>query len=308
MKKFYLALMCIAALALTACGGKSGSASSSGESSNAGGLTDGKWPASIYDKYGIPEPETKGQIVCTQFEDTEGSYQYEVYFNGVTKEEMQAWVKKLLDKGFRVPKYTKERIDNGRSDYDAYLYQPEDMKDKRLRIQFDFERPMSFEYYTDEPNPAFVVVERDEQYVIEYNFTVSLSPMKNQVDLDGSIEDLNLKAEDFAGIPGVRVVHLSKGSMMGPGMDVVWYGDHQLTKEDFDAVHKKILDVLDAKGCKFQHAFSGKDMTAEEIAAEGIRSYGVKLNDKQFTLMSVADARVDDFGGSIKFQFAKARK
>ena len=91
-------------------------------------------------------------------------------------------------------------------------------------------------------------------------------------------------------------------------MDVVWYGDHQLTKEDFDAVHKKILDVLDAKGCKFQHAFSGKDMTAEEIAAEGIRSYGVKLNDKQFTLMSVADARVDDFGGSIKFQFAKARK
>ena len=111
MKKFYLALMCIAALALTACGGKSGSASSSGESSNASGLADGKWPASIYDKYGIPEPETKGQIVCTQFEDTEGSYQYEVYFNGVTKEEMQAWVKKLLDKGFRVPKYTKERID-----------------------------------------------------------------------------------------------------------------------------------------------------------------------------------------------------
>ena len=57
--------MCIAALALTACGGKSGSSSSSGESegSSEGGLAAGKWPASIYDKYGIPEPETKGKSI-----------------------------------------------------------------------------------------------------------------------------------------------------------------------------------------------------------------------------------------------------
>ena len=90
--------MCIAALALTACGGKSGSSSSSSDesgSSSASGLADGKWPASIYDKYGIPEIETKGRIVFTNFDSNDNSYQYQVDYNGVTKEEMQAYVKKL---------------------------------------------------------------------------------------------------------------------------------------------------------------------------------------------------------------------
>lgn len=311
MKKIYLALMCIAALALTACGGKSGSGSSSGESSsNAGGLADGKWPAAIYDKYGIPEIETKGQIVFTQFEDTEGSYQYEVYYNGVTKEEMQAWVKKLQEKGFRLPKYTQERVDGGRRDPDCLIFLPGEQKDKRLRISFDFEHPMSFEYYADEPNPAFVVKKaenEDEQDVIEYNFAVSLNPIKNQVDLEGGIDALNLKAEDFAGIPGIRYIHLSN-SMMGPSIDMNWFADHQLTQESFDAVHKKVLEVLTAKGCKFQHTFSGKDMTPEELTAQGIHSYVVKLNDQQFTMMTFCDERVGDFGGAIKFSFAKARK
>lgn len=70
MKKLTLSLMCIVALMLTACGGgKSGNSGSSSESSeNAGGLADGKWPASVYDKYGIPEIETKGRIVYTKFD------------------------------------------------------------------------------------------------------------------------------------------------------------------------------------------------------------------------------------------------
>ena len=67
MKKLSIALMCIAALMLAACGGKSGGSASSNESSdNSSGLVDGKWPAAVYDKYGIPEIETKGHIVCTE--------------------------------------------------------------------------------------------------------------------------------------------------------------------------------------------------------------------------------------------------
>ena len=75
MKKFYVALMCIAALAMTACGGgKSGGAASGGESASTGGLEDGKWPAAIYEKYGIPEIETKGKIVYTELTGEDQSY------------------------------------------------------------------------------------------------------------------------------------------------------------------------------------------------------------------------------------------
>lgn len=309
MKKILFAIVILAA-GLSSCGGgKSSNSSSSELSSSTSGLADGKWPAAIYDKYGIPEIETKGQIVYTQFDDTEGSYQYEVLYNGVTKEEMQAYVKKLQEKGFRLPKYTQERVDGGRRDPDCYIYLPEEKQDKRLRISFDFVNPMSFEYYADEPNPAFVVKKaqnEDEQDVIEYNFGVSLNPLKNKQELEGSIESLNLKAEDFAGIPNVRVVRL--GDAQSPGMTISYYGDHQLTKESFEAVHKKVLDVLTAKGCQFQHAFSGKEMTAEELSAQGIHSYGVKLNDKQYIMLTLCDDRVGDFGGSIKFLFNKTNK
>lgn len=313
MKKLGIKMICIAVtVLLMACGGngKSGSSASdeASESSNASGLVDGKWPAAIYDKYGIPEIETKGKIVFTELTNEDQSYQYRVYYNGVTKEEMQAWVKKLQEKGFRVPSYTQERIDNGRRDDDAFLYQPGEQKDMLLRMTFDFENPMSFEYYAEDPNPAFVIVERDDEYYIDYNFTVSLKAMKNQVELEGSIDALNLKAEDLAGIPNVRVVRMSNGGAMGAGMDIAFFPDHQLTKESFEAVHKKVLDVLASKGCKFQHTFSGKEMTAEQLTAEGIHSYGVSLNDQKFLMMTLCDDRVGDFGGSIKFQFNKSRK
>ena len=303
MKKLSIALMCFAALALAACGGKSGGSASSDESSsNASGLPDGKWPAAIYDKYGIPEIETKGRIVFTELNDQDQSYQYKVYYNGVTKEEMQAYVKTLKDKGFRVPWYTQERIDNGRSDLDAILYQPEDKSDRTLRIQFDFENPMSFEYYSDEPNPAFEVVERDGESYIDYNFAVSLCTINNQPKAEGSIEALGLTAADLNGIPNVRTINM-QGSATGGSISVNLYGDHQLAEGDMDAIHDKLADVLEAKGVKCYHTFSGKEMNAEQLKADKVRSYVVEKDGKKFMMMAMTDDRIGDFGCHIDYRF-----
>ena len=303
MKKLSIALMCFVALALTACGGKSGGSSSSDESSsNAGALPDGKWPAAVYDKYGIPEIETKGHIVCTELNGEEASYLYRVYYNGVTKEEMQAYVKTLKEKGFRVPWYTQERIDGGRSDLDAILYQPEDKSDKTLRIQFDFEHPMSFEYYADEPNPAFEVVERDGESYIDYNFAVSLCTINNQPEAEGSIEALGLTAADLNGIPNVRTVNM-QGSATGGSIGVSLYGDHQLAEGDMDAIHDKLADVFEAKGVKCYHTFSGKEMTAEQLKADKVRSYVVEKDGKKFMMMAMTDDRIGDFGCHIDYRF-----
>ena len=303
MKKLSITLMCFAALALAACGGKSGGSASSDESSsNASGLPDGKWPAAIYDKYGIPEIETKGRIVFTELNDQDQSYQYKVYYNGVTKEEMQAYVKTLKDKGFRVPWYTQERIDNGRSDLDAILYQPEDKSDRTLRIQFDFENPMSFEYYSDEPNPAFEVVERDGESYIDYNFAVSLCTINNQPKAEGSIEALGLTAADLNGIPNVRTINM-QGSATGGSISVNLYGDHQLAEGDMDAIHDKLADVLEAKGVKCYHTFSGKEMNAEQLKADKVRSYVVEKDGKKFMMMAMTDDRIGDFGCHIDYRF-----
>lgn len=308
MKKLSIALMCFAALAMAACGGKSGGSSSSdGSSSNAGGLPDGKWPAAIYDKYGIPEIETKGRIVFTELTDEDHSYQYRVYYNGVTAEEMQAWVKTLQEKGFRVPKYTQQRIDNGRSDLNAILYQPEEKKDKFLRMSFDFERPMEFDYWVDEPNPAFEVKERDEQYYIEYNLAVSLGQLTNKQESDGSFDALGIKAEDLGGIPNVRRVNISAGAT-GATITVAFYGDHQLAEGDMDAIHNKLADVLEAKGVKCSHTFSGKEMTAEQLKADKVRSYTVEKDGKKFLMMAMTDDRIGDFGGHIDYRFMPSNK
>ena len=308
MKKLSLSIMCIAALMLAACGGKSGSSGSSDESSsNAGGLPDGKWPAAIYDKYGIPEIETKGHIVCTELNGEEASYLYRVFYNGVTKEEMQAYVKTLKDKGFRVPWYTQERIDAGRSDLDAILYQPEDKSDRTLRIQFDFENPMSFEYYSDEPNPAFEVVERDGESYIDYNFAVSLCTINNQPKAEGAIEALGLTAADLNGIPNVRTVNM-QGSATGGSISVNLYGDHQLAEGDMDAIHDKLADVLEAKGVKCYHTFSGKEMNAEQLKADKVRSYVVEKDGKKFMMMAMTDDRIGDFGCHIDYRFMISNK
>ena len=300
--------MCFAALALTACGGKSGGSASSNESSdNGSGLVDGKWPAAVYDKYGIPEIETKGHIVCTELNGEEASYLYRVYYNGVTKEEMQAYVKTLKDKGFRVPWYTQERIDNGRSDLDATLYLPSEKSDRTLRIQFDFENPMSFEYYSDEPNPAFEVVERDGESYIDYNFAVSLCTINNQPKAEGSIEALGLTAADLNGIPNVRTVNM-QGSATGGSISVNLYGDHQLGEGDMDAIHDKLADVLEAKGVKCYHTFSGKEMNAEQLKADKVRSYVVEKDGKKFMMMAMTDDRIGDFGCHIDYRFMPSNK
>lgn len=308
MKKLSIALMCIAALMLAACGGKSGGSASSSESSdNSSGLVDGKWPAAVYDKYGIPEIETKGHIVCTELSGEEASYLYKVYYNGVTAEEMQAYVKTLKDKGFRVPWYTQERIDNGRSDLDATLYLPAEKSDRTLKIQFDFEHPMSFEYYADEPNPAFEVVERDGESYIDYNFTVYLCTIKNQPEAEGSIEALGLTAADLNGIPNVRTVNM-QGSATGGSISVNLYGDHQLGEGDMDAIHDKLADVLEAKGVKCYHTFSGKEMNAEQLKADKVRSYVVEKDGKKFMMMAMTDDRIGDFGCHIDYRFMPSNK
>ena len=308
MKKICLALMCIAALTLTACGGgKSGGSASGGSESSSGGLVDGQWPAAIYDACGIPQIETKGKIVFTELTDEDQSHQYRVYYKGVTKEEMQAWVKTLEEKGFRVPKYTKERFDAGRSDLDAIVYQPEQGKDKGLRVSYDFERDMDFEYYADEPNPAFEVTERDEQYFIIYNFAVSLFSINTTPEYEGSFEALGIKAEDLKGIPNVRVVKSSSGTNGGT-IGVGFYGDHQLAEGDMDAIHNKLAEVFEAKGVKCYHTFSGKEMTAEQLKADKVRSYTVEKDGQKFLMMAMSDDRIGDFGGGIDFRFMKSNK
>ena len=308
MKKVYLALMCIAALTLTACGGgKSGGSASGGSESSSGGLVDGQWPAAIYDACGIPQIETKGKIVFTELTDEDRSHQYRVYYKGVTKEEMQAWVKMLEEKGFRIPKYTKERFDAGRSDLDAIVYQPEQGKDKGLRVSYDFERDMDFEYYADEPNPAFEVTERDEQYFIIYNFAVSLFSINTTPEYEGSFEALGIKAEDLKGIPNVRVVKSSSGTNGGT-IGVGFYGDHQLAEGDMDAIHNKLAEVFEAKGVKCYHTFSGKEMTAEQLKADKVRSYTVEKDGQKFLMMAMSDNRIGDFGGGIDFRFMKSNK
>lgn len=308
MKKICLARMYIASLALTACGGsKGGGSAASDESASASssGLVDGKWPAAIYDKYGIPEIETKGKIVFTNFDSDDQSYQYQVDYNGVTKEEMQAYVKKLEEKGFRIPKYTKERFDAGRSDLDALVYLPEEKQNMRLRIQFDFEHPMEFDYWVDEPNPAFTYEKGDDDegnLVIKYNFAVSLNPLKNKQESDGSFEALGVSAADLAGIPNVRAV-IIKGGATGGTISVGFYGDHQLAEGDMDAIHEKLADVMEAKGVKCTNTFSGKEMTAEQLKANKVRSYTVEKDGKKFLMMAMTDDRIGDFGGHIDYRF-----
>ena len=243
----------------------------------------------------------------TNFDSNDNSYQYQVDYNGVTKEEMQAYVKKLQEKGFRVPKYTQERIDNGRRDSDALLYLPGEKNDMRLRLCFDFETPMSFEYYADEPNPAFEVVERDEEYYIDYNFSVSLNPLKNQVESEGSFDALGIKAEDLGGIPNVRSVKMGSGTNGGT-IAVSFFGDHQLAEGDMDAIHNKLAEVFEVKGVKCYHTFSGKEMTAEQLKADKVRSYVVEKDGKKYQMMGMSDDRIGDFGGGIDFRFMITKK
>ncbi len=313
MKKSLLSLLCVVSLAaLVACGGSSGSASGAGDSGsdNASGLKAGQWPAAVYDKYGIDEIKTNGRIVFTQF-DEESSYLYEVYYKDVTKEEMLAWIESLKAKGFRISDRHQEIADNN-SWESIMLYQPEEGKDMRLRITFDWKNPMGFEYYADEINPAFEIDEEkddegDVHYAVNYNFEVSLNPMDNKSVAEGSIDALGITAADIAGVPGIRSVKLSSTNS-GGAIGVGYYADHLVTEADGAAIHGRVADALAAKGVKFYNALSGKEYTAEQLKADGIRTYMVEKDGVKYLMMPHGDASVGHFGSGLSFGFTKATR
>lgn len=313
MKKQLFAIITFA-VALCACGGAtSGGSSSSSDSgsSNSSSLVDGKWPTAIYDKYGIDELKTNGKIVFTQFFN-EGSYQYEVYFKDVTREELLAWVESLKAKGFRISDRDQEAIEKSSWDHDIMIYQPEEKKDMRMRLSYDFKNGMSFEYYGDEPNPAYEITEeKDEEgdiyQYINYNFSVSLNPMDNVAKAEGKIDALGLTAGDITGSPAVRVINMT-GNDRGGNIGVTFYSDHIFTEEDAADIHGRVADALEAHGAHFYQALSEKPCTAAELKEKGIRMYGVEKDGQKFLLMPNSDATVGHFGSGINFMFNKTTR
>ena len=311
---FYLCLALILVLALAACGGKSGdtagsggsgSAASSAPAASGGKLEDGKWPTSIYSAYGVEELSTSGRVVYTELWD-EGSYQYAVYYNGVTREELNAWVDKLLDKGFRMDERHRERL-SSTWDYDIMLYMPQEKSPYRLRLAFDFGSGMSFEYY-DDPNPAYVIEEDTDDYgdtyqYINYNVTISLNPLDTAESTEGSFEALGVTAAELKGVDNVRKIVLSKGSYMSSGA-FTFYADHLVTEEEFDACRDKLVDVLAGKGAAF---FSwDQELSPEEIKEQDIHSYTFALGDKRYMLMLDTDSEWGHIGGYYGFYFSAA--
>ena len=99
-----------------------------------------------------------------------------------------------------------------------------------------------------------------------------------------------------------------QGSATGGSIGVSLYGDHQLTDGDMDAIHDKLADVLEAKGVKCYHTFSGKEMNAEQLKADKVRSYMVEKDGKKFMMMAMTDDRIGDFGCHIDYRFMISNK
>ncbi len=309
MKKYVaFLLVLLMLLALAACGGKSGgeTASGSGGTGSQGGgtaspsLAEGKWPAAIYSQYGIDEIETNGRIVYTELYD-EGSYQYEVFYDGVTQAEFQAWAQKLLDKGFRLENWAKDRL-TATWEYDVMFYPPQERSPYRMRVSFDFGSGMSFEYY-GEPNPAFVITEETDDYgdtysYINYDLSISLNPVDTQEVVEGSLDTIGLKAEELKGVANVRKIALSEGSSMSSG-GFSFYADHETTEEEFNACRDKLLDALAAKGARF--TVLEEAISPEEIKERDIHAYSFTLGEKSYMLMLNPDSEWGDLGGYYGF-------
>ena len=308
LRKFFVCICMSLALCLVASCAKKGSdakgddakgGASAEAASNAGKLADGKWPASVYSKYGIDEITTKGKVVYTDFI-AEGPYQYQVDYHGVTREELKAWVAHLESKGFRIHDRDKERLD-GKYDHDTMIYLPNEKQPYRMRLSYDFSKDMEMEYYTDSPNPAFTVTEigegDDARNFIVYNLAVSLNPLKNEPEWSGSFDSLGIKAEDLKANDNVRSVSMAEGQN-GGSIKIRFYSDHYTTKEEFEQCRDRIAEKLAEKGCKFSHSLSGKEMTAADLKAEGIGSYTVEKDGKKFLLMLDSDSEFNEFGGN----------
>lgn len=267
-------------------------------SDDAGSLKPGKWPAAIYSKYGIDEITTKGKIVFTDLV-AEGPYQYTVDYHGVSQTELQSWVNALIAKGMRIHDRDKERVENSKYNHDVMIYSKDEKQAYRMRISFDFEKDMEFEYYDENPNPAFTVTEKgegdDAQNYIVYNLSISLNPLKTEQEFKGSFDSLGLKAEDLKINEHVRSVSMSEGPNGGT-MRISFYQDHFTTKEEIEACRNFLTDKLAEKGATFKHAMSGKDMTADELKQAGIGSYSIENNGKKFMMMVDSDTEFNEFG------------
>ena len=305
---FGISLICLSLITFAACDKKDSNSSSgsdnpaASDSADKGGsnaLKDGKWPDSIYSKYGIDQIDTKGKIVYTEF-NPEGPYQYQIYFHGVTQDELKSWVEKLISKGLRIHDRDKERL-SGKYDHDTMIYSANEKQPYRMRLSYDFSKDMEFEYYSDEPNPAFTITEKkdgdDVRSYIYYNLSVSLNPLKTEQEFKGSFDSLGLKPEDLKLNDNVRSVVLSEGANGGT-MKIRFYSDHLTTKEEFESCRNLITDKLAEKGAKFSHTLSGQEMTADELKEKAIGSYSIEMNGKKFTMMVDTDSEFGEFGGS----------
>ena len=269
---------------------------------DSGSLKEGQWPSSIYSKYGVDEISTKGKIVFTELTN-EGPYQYQVDYHGVTREELNTWVDKLVAKGMRIHERDRKRVSESQYDHDTMIYFADEKQPYRMRLSFDFSKDMDFEYYVDpeKHNPAFTITERgegdDAQFFIVYNLSISLNPLKTEQEFKGSFDSLGLKAEDLKVNENVRAVSMSEGAN-GGNMKISFYQDHLTTKEESIACRDLIMDKLAEKGAKFSHAMSGKEMTAAELKEANIGSYGIEYNGKKYVMMVDSDSEFNEFGGS----------
>lgn len=282
----------------------------SGDSSGkTGKLKEGQWPESVYKPLGIDAPKTaNGKIVYTQFFD-EGSYQYEVYYDGVTREEFVAWTDSLFEKGFRAHDRDKERIKSS-YDYDTMIYLPEEKQAYRMRLSFDIENGMAFEWYDEDDKNYVITWEKDEygeEYgYISYNLSISLNPLNTTSTFEGELPQFSMKAEDFKDLPNIRAVSLGKGDFSDTA-NFYFYSDHLTTEEELDTIRKRLIDKFADAGCSFFHAFNTEmEMTADEMKDQGIGSYYVKKDDALYLLMVDPDTEYGEFGGKYGVYLKKA--
>lgn len=301
-------------LGLCACGiggPSTPSGQNQGGENQGGSLADGKWPASVYSKYGIDEISTKGKIVYTNFEN-DSSYQYEVYYNGVTREELVAWTNGLFENGFRAADRDKERLTNSTYFYDIMIYGKEEKQPYRMRISFDFGDGMDFEYYAyyDDPNPNYTVVERKDDYgeehaYIEYNLCVSLNPMNNKEEYEGEFASLGLKAEDLKGLQNVRRVSMGEAAYMS-SINFVFYSDHITTEEEVNQCRELLIDKLAENGAKFYDGLNDNiELSASELKESGKGSYYVENSGVKYMIMVNPDSGAGDFGDSYGLVLTK---
>ena len=306
-----LMLVVLMAVGVCACGAGGGGTdtpgvNNNGDGGNGGGdnvdvgsLDAGKWPTAVYSKYGIDEIKTDGKIVYTEFPG-EAPYEYGVYYSGVTRDELVEWTDGLFAEGFRAADRDKDRLKNNSYEYDLMIYCAEEKQPYRMRISFDFDDGMEFEYY-DEDDHGFTVVEEKDEYgdthrYIRYNLKITLNALTTAEEYEGEFPSLGLKAEDLKGVSGVRRVDMGEADYMS-AINFKFYSDHVTTEEEINACRELLIDKLAENGAKFYDGLDKeKEMTADELKESGKSSYYVENGEKMFMLMVNTDSAYGDFG------------